>query len=217
MAPLLAYPPRWPVECARKLGVQATSRSHSLVRRVAVDDSKTPEYANHVDVRLDVDLSLLPSEAPEIVPEYPRRHRRDAGTEPVDLLQRLVHLGGGCVLPDGTSVSAEPLADQSGGVGQRLGALPCTVPGAHWQTVQQPGKLRFALGGQHRWIQKPLPLDLGGNPVRDVSSLGDIGSLEWLVLPGHPISAAEDTLWRLTELRGVWYRPLVQDALRDGR
>ena len=60
-------------------------------------------------------------------------------------------------------------------------------------------------------------LDLGGNPVRDVSPLGDIGSLEWLVLPGHPISAAEDTLWRLTELRGLWYRPLVQDALQDGR
>ena len=58
-----------------------------------------------------------------VVPEYPSRHRRDPGPEPVDLLQRLLYLGGRRVLPDGGGVSAEPFPDQSGRVRQRPGAL----------------------------------------------------------------------------------------------
>ena len=115
-APTLADPPRWPIEFARKLGVQASSRPYRLGRGVAVNDPETPEHAHQVNVRLDVDLPLLPSEAGEVVPEYPRGHRREPGPEPVDLLQRLLHLGGRRVPPDGAGVSAEPLPDQSGRV-----------------------------------------------------------------------------------------------------
>ena len=78
---MLADPPRWPIEFARKLGVQASSRPYRLVRGVAVNDPETPEHAHQVNVRLDVDLPLLPSEAAEVVPEYPRCHRRDHRVE----------------------------------------------------------------------------------------------------------------------------------------
>ena len=83
-------------------------------------------------------------------------HRAQSGS--------LLHLGGRCVLPDGAGVSAEPLANQSGRVRQRPGALLCAVPGAHRQTVQQLDKLRLALGCQQRRIQKTLSIDLRRNP-----------------------------------------------------
>ena len=57
----MADPPRRPVEFARILGVQASSRTYRLVRGVAVDDPKTPEHAHQMDARVDVDLPLPPS------------------------------------------------------------------------------------------------------------------------------------------------------------
>ena len=57
-----------------------------LFRGVVVDNPKTSEHAHQVDVRLNVDLPLLPSEAAEVVAEYPSRHRRDPGPDPVDFL-----------------------------------------------------------------------------------------------------------------------------------
>jgi len=86
VAPMLADPPRRPIEFARKLWVHASSRPYRLFRGVAIGYSKTPEHAHQVDVRLDVDLPLLPPEAAEVVPEYPRGHRGDPSPEPVDLL-----------------------------------------------------------------------------------------------------------------------------------
>ena len=72
VAPMLADPPRRLIELARKLGVQEPGRTHCIVRGVAIDKPKTPEHAHHVDVRLDIDLPLLPSEPTEVVPEYAR-------------------------------------------------------------------------------------------------------------------------------------------------
>jgi len=86
VAPKLADPPRRPIEFARKLWVHASSRPYRFFRGVAIGDSKTPEHAHQVDVRLDVDLPFLSPEAAEVVPEYPRGHRGDPSPEPVDLL-----------------------------------------------------------------------------------------------------------------------------------
>ena len=52
VATVLADPRRRPVEFARKLGIQATSRPYRLVCGVAVDEPKTPEHTHQVDVRL---------------------------------------------------------------------------------------------------------------------------------------------------------------------
>ena len=157
---------RRPVACRKSPAAQTPSRPYRLVRGVVVDEPDTPEHAQEMNGRLHVYLPLLPSEAVEVVVEYPSRHRRDPGSEPMDFLQGLLHLGGRRVLPDGVGVSAEPLPDQSGGVRQRPGALLCAVPGAHRQAVQQPDQLRLAHGCQPRWIQKTLPIDLHRNPPR---------------------------------------------------
>ena len=66
-APTVADPPRWPIQFSRKLGIQASSRLYRLVLGFVVDNPKTPEYALHMDVRLNVDLPLLLSEAVEVV------------------------------------------------------------------------------------------------------------------------------------------------------
>ena len=87
VAPLIADPPRWPIQFTGKLAVQVSSRQYRFILGVALgDDAKTPKHAHQVAGRLDVDLPLVSAEATPVVVEYPSRYRREPGADPVDLL-----------------------------------------------------------------------------------------------------------------------------------
>ena len=76
------------------------------------------------------------------------------------------------------------------------GCMPAESPGR----LQDLGRLRR--------------LNLAGNPVSELSPLGDVETLVWLTLPGDSVGLGAEPLGRLTRLRWVWGhaepQPLVE-------